>query len=183
MTVATYQWTLDRYHQAIAADLFDDQNLELLRGALILMPPEGEPHVYFSDRAANILREALEGQAQVREGRPITLPNQSEPQPDIAILQLLDTVYLEHHPYPENIFWLIEYSHSTLNQDLGHKQGIYAEAGIREYWVVNLKDRQLTVFRDPASTGYRYEQTFTQGTISPLTFPELTIVVPQLFRV
>ena len=94
MTIATYKWTIDRYHQAIDSGIFDGQNLELLRGDLILMPPEGEPHVYFSDRAAQILRSLLLGQAQVREGRPITLPNGSEPQPDLAIVQPLDTVYL-----------------------------------------------------------------------------------------
>lgn len=50
MTVATYKWTIDRYHQAVEAGVFDDRPVELLKGELVVMAPEGEPHTYFSDR-------------------------------------------------------------------------------------------------------------------------------------
>lgn len=183
MTLTTYKWTIDRYHQAISSGIFDGQNIELLRGDLVLIPPEGEAHVYYSDRTANILRQALAGQAQIREDRPITLSNGSEPQPDIAIVKPLDTVYLEHHPYPEDIFWLIEYSHTTLERDLGDKQVIYAQAEIPEYWVVNLKDLQLTVFRDSTPIGYRTKIDFRSGQISPINFPAVSIDVRRLFKV
>ncbi|GAP96479.1 Uma2 family endonuclease [Leptolyngbya sp. NIES-2104] len=181
MTITRYKWTLDRYHQAIEAGVFDDQNVELLRGEIVVMPPEGEPHVYFSDRFSKRLQKRLGDLAQIREGRPIVLPNHSEPQPDIAVVQSLDAVYLEHHPYPENIFWLIEYSNTTLKKDLEVKAKIYAEAGIREYWVVDLKNLQLTVFRDPTATGYETEFNLSEGTIAPLAFPDLQIEVRQLF--
>jgi Uma2 family endonuclease len=183
MTAVAYQWTIERYHQAIDAGVFADQNLELLQGELVLMPPEGMPHVYFSDRTADILRRNLAGRAQIREGRPITLPNNSEPMPDVAIIQPLDAVYLEHHPYPENIFWLMEYSHSTLKQDLTRKKLIYGSADILEYWVVNLQDQQLTVFRDPSPTGYQSEASFSDGMVSPLAFPDLSIDVRRFFQV
>jgi Uma2 family endonuclease len=182
MTVATYKWMIDRYHQAIEAGVFADQSLELLGGELVLMPPEREPHVYFSDRAANILRQALGGQAQIREGRPITIPNDSEPQPDVAIVQPLDAVYLEHHPYPENIFWLMEYSSITVYNNLNNKQVLYAQAGILEYWVVNLQDLQLTVFREPSPSGYRSSSNYKNGTITSLAFPDISIDVQQLFQ-
>ena len=55
--------------------------------------------------------------------------------------------YLKHHPYPEDIFWLIEYSDSTLAKDLSEKKQLYAEAGIQEYWIADLKNSQLRVFR------------------------------------
>jgi Uma2 family endonuclease len=181
MTVATYKWTIDRYHQAIASGVFDGQNIELLRGELIQMPPEREAHVYFSDRTAKLLQRMLAGRAQIREGRPITLPNGSEPQPDIAIVQPLDTVYLEHHPYPENIFLAIEYSYSTLSYDLGDKQIAYAESGISEYWVVDLQNLEITIFRDPAQSGYRNIIKLADGRISPLAFPDLAIDVRQFF--
>lgn len=65
--------------------------------------------------------------AKVRQAKPITLPqSNSEPEPDIAIVQRLGLDYREHHPYPENIFWLIEYSDSTLSKDLELKNKIYA---------------------------------------------------------
>jgi len=80
----------------------------------------------------------LGDRATIRLSKPITLPNHSEPEPDIAIAQRLGREYLQHHPYPENIFWLIEYSDSTLSKDLEIKSKIYAEVGILEYWVVNI---------------------------------------------
>lgn len=181
MTLTRYEWTLERYHQAIDAGIFDDQDVELLRGEIVIMSPEREPHVYFSDRFSKRLQRRLGDLAQIREGRPIILPNHSEPQPDIAIVQPLNEVYLEHHPYPENVFWLIEYSNTTLKKDIEVKSKIYAEAGIREYWVVNLRNLRLIVFRDPTATGYETEVNLSEGTIAPLAFPELQIEVRSLF--
>jgi Uma2 family endonuclease len=84
MAIATYKWTIDRYHHAVESGVFDDQPLELLNGELVLMSPEGTPHAYYSDRAARYLRKLLEADdlAYVREAKPITLPNASEPEPD-----------------------------------------------------------------------------------------------------
>ncbi|MHC5826845.1 MAG: Uma2 family endonuclease, partial [Nostoc sp.] len=165
MTVTTYKWTIERYHRAIEAGIFDDQPIELLRGDLIVMPPEGEPHAYYNTEAADYLRTLLGERAKIRDAKPITLPNNSEPVPDVAIVKPLGGVYLEHHPYPEDIFWIIEISKSTLSKDLGDKKDIYAEAGIAEYWVVNLKNSQLQVFRDLKDGQYTTELTLTTGTI------------------
>ncbi len=74
MTVATYKWTIDRYHQAVESGIFDEQPVELLKGELVVMSPEREPHTYFSDRLSKVLQNRLGVRAQVRE-RPITLPN------------------------------------------------------------------------------------------------------------
>jgi Uma2 family endonuclease len=152
----------------------------LLKGEIVEMAPEGTPHTYFSDRFANQLRAALGSRVQIREGRPITLLNDSEPEADIAMVQPLDDVYLDHHLYPENIFLLIEYSDSSLTKDMETKSKVYAEAGIQEYWVVNLKDRQLIVFRDPKNGKYQTQRTLTSGTIAPLAFPDVTIQVARL---
>ncbi|MHC5730309.1 MAG: Uma2 family endonuclease, partial [Nostoc sp.] len=96
MTVTTYKWTIERYHRAIEAGIFDDQPIELLRGDLIVMPPEGEPHAYYNTEAADYLRTLLGERAKIRDAKPITLPNNSEPVPDVAIVKPLGGVYLEH---------------------------------------------------------------------------------------
>lgn len=182
MTITTYKWTIERYHQAIDAGLFDDESVELLRGDIIVMPPERETHAYYNSEVGDYLRTILGDRVKVREAHPITLPNDSEPIPDLAIVKPLSTVYLEHHPYPDDIFWLIEFSNTTLSKDLNEKKVVYSEAGIVEYWVVNLQDKQLTIFRDLENGRYTTEQTFKTGVVSALTFPNVQIHLQRLMN-
>ena len=181
MTVATYKWTINRYHQAVEAGVFDDVPVELLNGDLIEMSPEGVPHAGLSDRSSRYLQRLLGERTIVRVGHPITLPNRSEPEPDLAIVEPLEDVYIdEHHPYPENIYWLIEYSNSSLDKDLRIKSKVYAEVNITEYWVINLRTRELIVFRDPVNGEYRSQTTLTGGMISPLSFSDVQVEVTRL---
>jgi Uma2 family endonuclease len=178
MTVAAYRWSIDQYHQAVNAGVFDDQPVELLNGELVLMPKEGVVHAGQGDVIGAYLRFLLGKQVQIRDGNPITLRvNQSEPEPDMAIVQPLYRKYEEHHPYPENIFWVIELSDASLRKDLEIKDKIYAAAGIKEYWVVNLKTDKLVVFRDPFDGDYESKQTYTTGTISPLAFADVVVSI------
>lgn len=181
MTVTLYKWTLDRYHAAIASGLFDDQSVELLQGDIVLMAPEREPHACYSSDGAEYLRRLLGGRVSVRETKPVTLPDNSEPIPDVALVQPPLRRYLQHHPYVENIFWLIEYSDSTLPKDVGTKKLVYAEAGIQEYWVADLKYGQLRVFRERLNGDYQKEQRLTEGAIAPLAFPDVQVDVQRLF--
>lgn len=177
MTVTLVKWTVDEYHHMIAAGILDERCVELLKGEIVEMSPEGEPHAYSSSEAGEYLAQLLGTRAMIRQSKPISLPNDSEPEPDIAIVQRLGREYLEHHPYPENIFWLIEYSDSSLEKDLQTKSKIYAEVRIPEYWVVNLKRRQLVVFRDPQDGEYASKATLNGGTVYPLAFPDLAVSV------
>jgi Uma2 family endonuclease len=181
-TVITAKWTLDDYHRMIEAGILCDRRVELLNGEIVEMSPEGTPHAHLSSTAANYIRELLRGKASVREAKPITLPDNSEPEPDIAIIQDLDEEYFDHHPYPENIFWIVEFSNTSLTKDLEIKSKICARAGIREYWVVNLKQMELIIFRDPIEDGYREKQTLTDGEISPVAFPQVSIAVGRFIR-
>lgn len=180
MTVTLVKWTVDEYHRMIAAGILDERRVELLKGEIVEMPPEGEPHAYFSSEAGEYLTRLLGDRAMIRHSKPITLPNSSEPEPDIAIVQRLGREYLDHHPYPNNIFWLIEYSDSSLDKDLDIKTKVYGEVGILEYWVVNLRRRQLIVFRDPQDVEYASKSTLTGGTINPLAFPDVAISVDSI---
>lgn len=177
MTITIAKWTIDEYHRLIAAGILDSRRVELLKGEIVEMPPEGKPHAYFSSEAGEYLIRLLGERAKVRLSKPITLPNHSEPEPDVAIVQRLGRKYLDHHPYPENIFWLIEYSNSSLDKDLQIKSKIYAEVGIAEYWIINLKTRQLIVFRVPQDDEYTVKTTLTEGTIYPLAFADVAVSV------
>ncbi|EDX84830.1 conserved hypothetical protein [Synechococcus sp. PCC 7335] len=177
MTAVTAKWTLAEYHRMIDSGVLDERQVELIKGEIIEMAPEGSPHSYFVSESGEYLIRLLGEKAKVRYGNPITLPNQSEPEPDIAVVQRLGKAYLQHHPYPENIFWLIEYSNASLNKDLNLKSQVYAEVDIPEYWVVDLKNRLLIVFREPKSGQYSSRSTYTEGQIAPLAFPDVPILV------
>nr|WP_206044143.1 Uma2 family endonuclease [Geitlerinema sp. P-1104] len=174
------QWTVEDYHQIVKTGILDDRPVELLAGDIVTMAPEAEPHAFFSSEAGAYLTRLLGDRAFLRHAKPITLPNQSEPEPDLAIVQPLGREYLSHHPYPENIFWVIEYANTSLEKDSTIKYHIYAEAGIPEYWLVNLRTRELVVHRNPRGREYESRQILQDGTISPLAFPDITIPVETL---
>jgi Uma2 family endonuclease len=181
MSIVTAKWSLQDYHQMIATGLLDNRKVELLTGEIIEMSPEGVSHSSYCRETAKYLRRLLGDRADISEAHPILLPNNSEPEPDIAIVKLSPTLYRDLHPQPEDIFWLIEISDSTLAKDLGMKKDIYAAAGIPEYWVMNLQTSVVVVFRDLTTSGYQSETQFNSGTISPVAFPDLSIDVLQLF--
>jgi Uma2 family endonuclease len=191
MTVTTAKWTIAEYHQLVETGILDDKRVELLQGIIVDMPPEGLPHTFYCSESVDYLRnllgdfpeERLRQRAKVREAHPITLPNNSEPEPDIAIVRTPTRQYRTHHPYPADIFWLIEYSDTTLRKDLNDKKRVYAEAGIEEYWVVNLQSSELIVFRDLHNDTYQSETRLATGNISPLSFPDLQIHVSKLFTI
>lgn len=180
--IVTAKWTLDKYHRMIEVGILDDCHVELISGEILEMAPEREPHAHLSSSAADYIRERLRGKAKVREGKPITLPNDSEPEPDIAVVEDLGDRYLEHHPYPENIFWVIEYANASLEKDLEAKRRLYAQAQIREYWVVNLRRMELVMFRHPQEDDYGQKQTLIEGEVSPVAFQEIVIAVNRLIR-
>jgi hypothetical protein len=121
--------------------------------------------------------------ADIRQGKPITLPNShSEPEPDIAVVQPLGREYLQHHPYPENIFWVIEFASTSLSKDVEDKRKTYASAMIQEYWVVNLQAPQLIIFRHPVHGDYQTHTAVTTGTLSPLPFPAIELSVQRLLE-
>jgi Uma2 family endonuclease len=182
MSVAIAKWTLDEYHRMIAAGLLDHRRVELIRGEIVEMAPEGEPHAYFSSEAGDYLAQRLGDRAMVRQAKPITLPNQSEPEPDIAVVQRLGREYLDHHPYPENIFWLIEYADSSLEKDFTTKSRVYAEVEIAEYWIINLRSRELILFRQPQGGHYAACTHQTTGSLAPLAFPDVSIDINRLIN-
>ena len=134
-----------------------------------------------STDAADYLRSLLGEKALVRDAKPITIPEtSSEPEPDLAIVQPLRQLYRTRHPYPENVFWVVEFANTSLNKDLDTKRKAYAYAGIKEYWVVDLKNRLVKVFRNPVDGNYVEEITLTSGEISPIAFEGIKVSVKKL---
>jgi Uma2 family endonuclease len=181
MSIVTAKWSLQDYHQMIDTGILDDRKVELLRGEIIEMSPEGVAHSSYCRETGKYLRRLLGDRADISEAHPIVLPNNSEPEPDLAIVRISPTLYRDRHPQVSDIFWLIEVANSTLVKDLGMKKDIYADAGILEYWVMDLQASVLVVFRDLSADGYQSETRLNSGMISPLAFSDLSIDVRQLF--
>ena len=173
------KWSVEDYHRMIEAGILCDRNVELLRGEIVEMSPESPIHYYTAEEGSQYLQTLLAGKAHIRFNGPITLSD-SEPEPDIAIVRLPKSTYKEHHPYPEDIYWLIEVAKSSLKKDLELKLPIYAQAQIQEYWVLDLSQKQLIVFRNPDNNNYLSQQILTQGNITPLAFPDAQISVERL---
>lgn len=175
------KWTVADYHQMIRAGILEGRQVELLAGEIHQMVPEDPPHTFYGGSLADEFRRCLGDRALVREARPVTFAD-SEPEPDIAIVQGIWENYRYHHPQAEDIFLLVEISASSLAKDLGTKKAIYAAAGIRDYWVLNLAKRQLIVLRHPEDGDYRERQELREGSIAPLAFPDVEISLDRLFQ-
>ena len=183
MSVTLAKWTLDDYHRMVASGMLDERPVELLRGEIVEMSPERETHAYLLTEATKYLIRMVGDRADIRQDHPITVGGcDSEPEPDIAVVRPLGREYLGHHPYPGDVFWLIELSDSSLAKDLDDKRRLYAQARIPEYWVVDLQQSRLVVFRNPDGTDYRQTKTITGGELIPLAFPDLRVSVQRLLE-
>ena len=173
------KWSIDDYHLMIKSGVLDNRSVELIEGEIVEVSPESPLHRFTNDSNAEYLREKLAGFAKVFESHPITL-NNSEPEPDIAIVRLPNTNYLTRHPYAEDIYWLIEISNTTLEDDLNRKKRIYASAGINEYWIIDLKNTELIVFRELSGNNYKTKVTYNSGAIAPISFPNIQLNVERM---
>ncbi|MEM7062314.1 MAG: Uma2 family endonuclease [Cyanobacteria bacterium P01_B01_bin.77] len=176
------KWSVADYQHMRDLGILDHRRCELINGEIWNMAPEGEFHRFINHRGVNYLRELMKGKAEIFEAHPITLAA-SEPEPDIAIVRLPDTRYLKHHPYPEDIYWLVEVADTTLAYDLETKRKIYATAGIQEYWVIDVTGRQLTLFRDLHNGGFSTQTVVSNGVIHPVAFPDIAIEIHKLVSI
>jgi Uma2 family endonuclease len=171
------RWSVNEYHQMMAAGILTTRDrVELLEGCIIEMAPQEPPHASTTSSFGNDFVLLFAGRAWVRQQLPITIALNSEPEPDIAVVRIDPNRYRDRHPVPEDVYLLIEVSDATLNYDRSRKAKVYAQANIPEYWVVNVKQRQVLVFREPQGDRYQVEQVFdAQAAIAIGAFPDLVI--------
>jgi Uma2 family endonuclease len=174
----TYRWTVEEYEELGRAGIFnEDDRVELLNGEIIVMSPIGYRHAIAVNRLNQHFVEQARRRFIVTPGNPFVLDERSEPQPDLCLVDIaIDTQ--GHHARPEQIFLVIEVSDSSLAYDRKDKGPAYARNGVCEYWLLNLTDNVLEVFREPAVDGYRVGRILSADeTIAPLAFPDLPLRV------
>lgn len=179
MASTTYKWSIHEWHELVESGVLEGKPVELLEGNIVEMSPEGIEHSYTNQSVSDYLRDLLKGQAYIRDSHPITLDN-SEPEPDIAIVQLPTTIYRSHHPYPQDIYWLIEVSNRTLKKDLEQKTITYSRNKIPEYWVIDLKNKKLIVHTQLQDNYYSQIIEYTSGIVTPHAFPDIQIDLKNL---
>ncbi|WP_310427917.1 Uma2 family endonuclease [Chamaesiphon sp. VAR_48_metabat_135_sub] len=175
-------WTVQDYYRMSELGILDpNERTELIDGQIIIMTAKGTPHVTTLQLLATNLQDQLGKSALIRTQDPIRLDNFSEPEPDLAIVKGTILDYNEHHPVPNDIDLIIEVADSTLKQDCEVKDKLYARSSIAEYWVVDIKNRQVHIFRDPTPTGYTSQLILTEThSISPLAFPNLSLSIASI---
>jgi Uma2 family endonuclease len=163
-----------------------EERLELIAGQLVVREPQGRPHSTGIRLVAGALRAAFGPDWNVEAHLPVALDEESEPEPDVAVVGGGPRDYLASHPTRPAL--VVEIALTSLALDRGEKASIYARAGVADYWIVNLVDNLLEVYREPradpdAPHGWRYGSTTTLrrgDVVSPLALPGRPVPVSDL---
>jgi len=175
-------FTVDEYYRMLDAGILSENDrVELIEGEIIQMSPIGNRHMACVDRANDLFTTAFKGRALVSVQNPLRLNKYNEPQPDIVVLKPRADYYASKSHTPEDTFFVIEVSDTTVRYDTNIKLPIYARTGVAEVWIENLQEDLLLVCRNPTPTKYRSQLELHRGdSISPLAFPDVVFKVEEL---
>ena len=171
------------YHRMIEAGILgEDEHVELITGTLVAMTPQGSRHAVVIQRLTAALVRAVGDDLAVRPQLPLTLSDDSEPEPDLAVVRASDAPL--EGPHPGSALLVIEVAGDSLRLDRQSKRVLYAGAGIPEYWIVNLAEAAIETHSDPDPVPglYRSSAVVRAGeTVVSRTLPDLSIDVARLF--
>lgn len=181
--VPRHRLTVKDYHRLGEAGILgEDDRVELLEGQLVDISPIGTRHALAVDALNELLVMAVAGRGSVRVQNPIVLDDESEPQPDFAVVQRPWRGYPDQHPGPQDVLLLIEVSDSSLDTDKGAELALYARAGVREFWIVDLTTNRVIVHRDPGRESYEAVTDIEgTGTLDVQALPGVAIPVASIF--
>jgi len=181
------RWTWDEYMAMVEAGILaPGERVELIEGVVVRMAPQRTPHATAITLAQYLLLPVFGAGFVVRVQLPLGFGPHSAPEPDIAVVTGAARDYVQAHP--STAVLVIEIAEHTLVYDRGEKASLYARAGIPDYWVLNLVDRQLEVCREPSPLpgepfGHGYRQRailFPEDSASPLAAPGASVRVADL---
>ena len=183
----TRRWTRVEYERLIALGVFQpDERLELIDGLLLVREPQGTRHATAIRRVLAALRGVLGNAWQIDSQLPLALDEDSEPEPDVAVVPGDARTYRDAHP--SRAVLIVEVAEASYRIDHEYKASLYARAGIADYWIIDLVRDALEVHRDPqmsaeAPCGWRYRSVVTlrpPATVAPLVVPGGVIPVADL---
>jgi Uma2 family endonuclease len=176
------RFTVDEYHRMLEAGIVrEGERVELIRGELIQKMTINPGHGGCTPFLNATLLPRLVGRALVSPGHPVVILPDSEPEPDLTLLKPRVDFYRRAHPRPEDVLLVVEVADSSRRFDRTVKRPLYAEAGIAEYWIVDLVDEVVEVHRQPEGGAYRQvERIGRGGSVSPQAFPDVTLSVDEI---
>jgi Uma2 family endonuclease len=176
------RFTVEQYFALVDRGVLgEDDRVELLEGVVVAMPPSGPEHATAVNLVDEVLRKAIGDRAAVRCQTTFIGGRYSASEPDVAVVPGRLRDYARRHP--SEALLAVEVADSSLPSDRLSKSRIYAAAGVPEYWIVNLRDRQVEVMRDPAPETAVYGTTLVARPgerLVPVAFPDVSIVVAVL---
>jgi len=174
----------DEYQQLGELGFFEDEKVELLEGVIVKMSPINEPHNTLEAMLNELLVKAVPQKPMVRPQCSFALSDISEPEPDLAIVDrtgLFASSGALNTEHPSRAYLIVEIAWSSLKKDLGLKARLYAQAGIADYWVVDVDELTITVHRDPSGERYKSVQRFDRfARVPALLVPEVVVCLDEL---
>ncbi len=184
----TKRFTIDEYHRLVELGfLTENDRIELINGEIIQMAAKGTRHTTCCRNLLEELVLLVVGKAKLQCQDPITLPSNSEPEPDFAIVRKNHDNYLSSHPNQSDVLLVIEIADSSLKYDQEVKLPLYAEAGISDYWIFNLVENHLEAYNEPyqelqGNFGYSVRRIFLPNQIVYLPiFADLSLDLSKVF--
>jgi Uma2 family endonuclease len=180
------RWTKKEYHYLAELGMFEGKRTEFLEGEIIEMPTMKSPHATALQVAYDAVREAFASGFSVRSQSPIELGENFEVVPDVFVIEGNARDFRDSLPQTANL--IVEISDTTLSYDRSRKASLYAKFGIQDYWILNLKNQTLEIYRRPVidentfyGFGYEEKLTFDQTKeVSPLAMSDAKIKVADL---
>ena len=177
------RFTVEEFERMVHAGVFaSDDRVELIEGEIIEMTPIGLPHASIVDRLTMLIARRLGDRTIVRVQGPVGFATlHSRPQPDLALLRPRKDYYVTRIPSAHDIFLLIEVMDTSVEYDRRRKAPLYARAGVRELWLVDIPAGVVDVQREPSADGYRDVGTRRRGeSLNTLAFPKVTLAVDDI---
>jgi len=179
----THKFTIQQYHLMYEAGVFPEgDRFELINGEITKMSLIGRRHTACIIRLDRLIQIKLSDRVMVSVQNSIRLDDNSEPQPDLAILKLRDDFYEEGLPTPSDILLIIEVADSTLAYDRDVKMPLYAAAGIPEMWLFDINKKAIEGYSLPSSSGYKQMRRYeADDTLAMIAFPDVIFNWEELF--
>ena len=176
------RFTVEEFYRMLDAGIFtEDDRVELVEGDIVTMMPIGARHAACVNRLTRVFARLLGDDVIVSVQNPLRLDEKNEVLPDVTVLRFRPDFYANAHPGPEDVLLVVEVAETSLAYDREVKVPLYGRYGIPEFWLINLRDNVVEVYRRPFAQGYKETLVFEKGdTLTPALLPDVHIAVQEI---